>query len=444
MMVTTKGYSVAAINRAYYGPHKLEVEILNFDALLRHQSTASFIYSGKRIISLSAPFGWVIDFNKHRDFLVCLYRRGIDLVCAQKELEWMYCNIYHKTEDVQTIENLVEAQNDRIRSGYWQICRDNDTVFPERTDRKPTFIRIAKLIHVDCLEITGYVDFGNHIFFAVMFTKPELKKRNLKKLIYIMKYASGADLHIDNKKVIAKLQKQCDNITNPQKKADAYRQIADWYMQMDDFDNAMKYRRLCWKTFPHVYDNIAPLIDGELARMNLDQAIEYSTKFFAMDPTNPRVMQDLLRNYRHPLYAVVFARIVSMLKSEYHDNNAILGNISFHYGVHLVNFGCNRLAIEQFVLARKAFCTINCKEQLIEQIDILIPKLSESSQRIQIELGNVIPSYYTGAGGLALSNATMLDPSSGIDLDKEAVLRKRMEALADVLDTDLESDDSIE
>lgn len=441
MMVTTKGYSDAAINRAHYGPHKLEVEILSFDELLRHQSIASIVFSGEKGVILPAPFGWVIDSNRHRQFLVCLYRRGIDLVQAQKEMEWMYCNIYHKTKDVQSIANLVEMQNDRMEPEYRQSCREDDRTLPERTDRRPTYIRVAKLNRIDRLEITGYVDFGDHIFFAVMFTKHELKITNLKKLAYLMKYSNSRKLQIDNTEVIAQLQEQCGSITELDEKADAYRQIADWYMQMDDFDKAMEYRRLCWDTFPQVYDNIGPLIQGELAKLNIDQAIEYSTKFFAMDPNNPRVMQDLLRNYDHPSVATAFIRVVSLLKSQYCDDCSALGNITFHYGLYLINIGCNILAAEQLALARNALHTVG-NDQAIEQIDTLVNMLSGNDRRITIELGDVVPSYYTGVAGLATNTSAWCAGSSGIDIDEEMELRQSVTALADAADSEIESNDS--
>ena len=77
LLITQKGYSKAAINRAYYGPHNLELDVLNFEALLEHQGLEAIPYSGRNSLLLSSPFGWVIDSSKHAGYLACLYQRGV-------------------------------------------------------------------------------------------------------------------------------------------------------------------------------------------------------------------------------------------------------------------------------------------------------------------------------------------------------------------------------
>ena len=102
LLVTQKGYSEAAINRAYYGPQELELDVLNFDALLNHQGLEAIPYAGENGLILSSPFGWVIDNKKHSGFISCLYQRGINFKEAQKRKEWIYFNFWKKTNMSQT------------------------------------------------------------------------------------------------------------------------------------------------------------------------------------------------------------------------------------------------------------------------------------------------------------------------------------------------------
>ena len=79
ILITQKGYSEAAINRAHYGPQKLELDVLNFEDLQIRQGLLAISYSGNNSILLPAPFGWIIDNKRRPNLLACLYQRGLDL-----------------------------------------------------------------------------------------------------------------------------------------------------------------------------------------------------------------------------------------------------------------------------------------------------------------------------------------------------------------------------
>ena len=366
LLVTQKGYSETAIKRAYYGPHKLELDVFNFDDLLKSQGLLAVPYSSKASIVLPAPFGWVIDNTRQPTYLACLYQRGLDFENAQKNLEWMYLNFWHKDEKVSSISKLVEMQNETMEACYTNLCI-NEQRSPKRKDGRDTYIRITTADQLPCREITGYIDCDEFIVFFVLFTKEELESRNLKKLACILKYSMPVDF--DNTKVIEQLENRCDSIRDPIEKAGAYRQLADWYTEMGNQNKVMEYRRLCWETYPETYENIKPLISGELSLSNTDAAIKYSIAFFSLAPKNPRVMQDLLSVYENPAYADIFHAIISELKVKYHHDNEVLGNISVHYGMYLEVLGNNSAAIEQFKLAKRLFVTIDKSHYVIEQIE---------------------------------------------------------------------------
>ena len=135
LLVTQKGYSQAAINRAFYGPHKLELDVWNFDDLLKSQGLSAVPYSSKASIVLPAPFGWVIDNTRQPTYLACLYQRGLDLKKAQENLEWMYLNFWHKDEKVSSISELVEMQNETMETCHTNLCISEQRS-PKRKDGK--------------------------------------------------------------------------------------------------------------------------------------------------------------------------------------------------------------------------------------------------------------------------------------------------------------------
>jgi len=90
VLITQKGFSKAAINRAYYGNHKVELDIINFENLKEFQSTTALPYSGHFAVIIPSPFGWVLDLKDKINSFATIHQRGLTLKKAQKKNEWMY------------------------------------------------------------------------------------------------------------------------------------------------------------------------------------------------------------------------------------------------------------------------------------------------------------------------------------------------------------------
>ncbi len=211
LLVTQKGYSNAAINRAYYGPHNLELDVLNFDDLLKNQSTEAIPYSGNNSLLISAPFGWVVDNSKQEGFIASLYQRGSNLALAQKKTEWMYLNFWHKDKSASTISELVIMQNEGLLKSY------NNTFIkeyssPNRKDNRETYIRKVKFDEPPYREITGFIDCDEYIAFIVLFTVEELEDKNIRKLSHVLQYSTPARINFDNSKVILQLENELHSI----------------------------------------------------------------------------------------------------------------------------------------------------------------------------------------------------------------------------------------
>src|SRR5216684_6153108 len=56
MLITSRGYTQAALRRAFYGPSDLELDILNFSALQQFQGLTAIPYKGEKAFVVHAPF----------------------------------------------------------------------------------------------------------------------------------------------------------------------------------------------------------------------------------------------------------------------------------------------------------------------------------------------------------------------------------------------------
>jgi hypothetical protein len=184
LMVSPKGYSAGAINRAHYDLNDLELDILNFAERSQFQAHGAIAFSGKHGVALPAPFGWIVDGTRREGAVACLYQRGLDLEQAQTAKEWMYINFMSKSENIDSIDSLVNHQESYMRKDFPSAVfsyhagpyRENET----------TIIRTIIEQTYPAPEYTGFVEFDDFIFFCVLFSPIELAKKNLRKLEYIL------------------------------------------------------------------------------------------------------------------------------------------------------------------------------------------------------------------------------------------------------------------
>jgi hypothetical protein len=184
LLITQKGFSKAAINRAHYDTIDIELDILNFKDLHEFQGLYAIPYSGNHGVDLPAPFGWIIDARKSPDMLATLYQRGLTLYEATKNKEWMYVKIVSKNDIIKNLDDLLKFQYEEIIKDYPNAKFDFIPTI-RRTDANVK-IRTIEIDTYPTIEYTGFVDFTDFVFFCVMFTPEEQKKKNIRKLEGIM------------------------------------------------------------------------------------------------------------------------------------------------------------------------------------------------------------------------------------------------------------------
>lgn len=183
IIVSEKGFTKAAISRAHKGKDDIEVEIVSLGDLQRFQFQCAFPYAGDCALTLSAPFGWIIDGTRRGFAPAVLYRRGIQFDEATgKEKEWMYVNFWSKKTEMDTLVNLVEAQNESLRD---QDERVEIIVYEE----DGIIVRQAFLPSYPTPEITVFREYDWFIAYVVLFCPECYIDRDTKKAVEMLREA---------------------------------------------------------------------------------------------------------------------------------------------------------------------------------------------------------------------------------------------------------------
>lgn len=336
VLITSKGFSPAATNRAYYGNQKVELDIINFEEIRQFQGLLALPYAENYTVILPAPFGWVIDTKDKVNGIASIFQRGLTLKKAQKKNEWMYLDFW-KLEDKHkfSIDDLIEFQNTNIQKVVTSAKFEYRDVML-RTDNYKTKIRIAEIDTYPCLEVTGFIAFEGFIFYAVLFTPIELLEKNLRKLQHLLSVCQPAELSFDNTLVIQQLLGEIEKTESKEDISEKYNRIGHWYLQMANKKEALINFRKAIDNFPTHYSYLKEIIDFELKFGSKEEAIKHSSNLLNIEPKNPRVPQDLIKifldNGCGRLLNTFFTN-----KIEDFENKEVKGNMLFHKALLLLN-----------------------------------------------------------------------------------------------------------
>lgn len=184
ILITNEGFTEAAINRAHYDQTDVDLDIFNFKDFLQFQSGLAIPYAGSNGVMMPAPLGWVIDGTRREGCIATLYQRGLGLNEAGQHREWMYVNFWQKNEEAKSIEELTKVQEQRILQKFPDA---KITYLPTiKRNNAQTLLRKIEIPSYPTPEYTGFVEFKDFIFFAVLFTPDTLARRNIKKLEFLI------------------------------------------------------------------------------------------------------------------------------------------------------------------------------------------------------------------------------------------------------------------
>lgn len=192
LLVSSKGFSHAAIKRAHNSPDGLQVDILSVDELQMLQSPVAVIYSGSHGFCIQSPFGWIIDGTRRDGALAYLYRRGIQkLASVAKEKEFMYINMCTKDLLISSVDDLLEYHNatslSEIDPKYINVVHDEEII-----------LRYVTAPSYPSVEITGFYEFDDCILFCVLFCPDIMIKRDVEKLKFILRSAIPVSIDVED------------------------------------------------------------------------------------------------------------------------------------------------------------------------------------------------------------------------------------------------------
>lgn len=244
LIITQEGYTPAALNRAYYDPQRLELDILNFKDLLEFQGFGATIYDGSHGALISAPLGWVIDGTRRQGMVATLYQRGLSFEEANQQMEMMYLNIIDKNETHPDLQNLIDHQQAVSKEAY-PNAKFNYKDVNYRTKEK-VLLRTIIYDHMPILEYTTFIDFDDFILFTVLLTTEVVSERNLKKLKILTSTALPLKMQFKNK-VESALFNITNAFTNSKSKEDKIslaEKIEKIYVELKDKENIEKYTKI--------------------------------------------------------------------------------------------------------------------------------------------------------------------------------------------------------
>lgn len=331
ILITNKGYSKAAINRAFYGNSQIELDVLNFDALRKYQSFCAIPYKGDFSVMVLAPFGWVLDLEDTVNSFASLHQRGVSFSDAKRKMEFMYMQFWVREIPDFKIMNLIREQNENL------LIADPQTTFEMlngvlRKDGRETMIRVADIKKHDTLEITGFIEFENHIFFIVLFTPRELRKRNLRKLQFVLETAIPAQIDFDNTQRINQFLAEIEMVQDKLEQSKKFYQVGIWCQEMKNLDSAMKYFLRAIECCPNSYLVLKNVLGKALFFNKIEDSRNLAFSLFNLEPKNPTLAQDLIEVYSEHKKLDLLIDIFKEL-NKLHTLDEVLGNINFHLAI---------------------------------------------------------------------------------------------------------------
>lgn len=187
ILITSQGYSKAALRRAFRDDVQLELDICSTDELQLFQSQLAIPYSGSHGVFMLAPLGWIVDGTRVNNAVATLYRRGLTFDQAGLEKEFMYINFWKKISPTNTLDKLIAHQNDEIHKRFPHAKTEFKYIDLDHNRRGA--IRVHENELYPAIEVTGYAEYDDFILFAVMFTPEITMDRNIRKLDYLLRKA---------------------------------------------------------------------------------------------------------------------------------------------------------------------------------------------------------------------------------------------------------------
>jgi hypothetical protein len=187
VLITNKGYSQAAENRANYDTQDIELRIIDFGDLEDFQCFLAIPYQNADCAIVSSPTGWIIDSRTEpSNFLASLYPAGLSRKEGFHNDGFMYVNFFNKHLSKPTLSELLERQSEKINNQYSNVKLEYiSTIEREDCICKLRVVDSSKMQDCKTLEYTLFLDFLDVIIFIVLLTPTSKEREYLKKLEWV-------------------------------------------------------------------------------------------------------------------------------------------------------------------------------------------------------------------------------------------------------------------
>lgn len=357
ILITNKGFSTAAINRAYYGPTDVELDILNFEDFKQFQGLGGLIHSGKHGAIVTAPFGWIIDGTRREGTLSTFYQRGLLFEQATTNKELMYSNIFSKNEGVKTLDDLVKLQEGYTKINFPKATFEyNSTI--QRADKAKTLLRTIQIDNYPTNEYTGFIEFEDFFVFFVLFSPIELASKNIRKLENLLERT--LPMKVNEESILqtnySSLQHLLENSPDQIEKAELQIGQAEILISLNKFDEAFNKYNESVTTLNTSYGAIKGKIQigliKKLTNENLTPLIE---DLYRLDPTNPTICVDVMDLFGTQNRIDDLIHFLKYGSDKHKENKEAVGNFNYHLGLLFADLENKKEAEHHFLIAKTAF-----------------------------------------------------------------------------------------
>lgn len=182
LLITNRGYSKNAYNRATYDSQDIELRIINFDDLESYQGFMAIPYSGRNCFLMSAPDGWIIDNTRRRGFLASLYPAGLVFEDLERNGEGFIYIVYSKKDSkLPNLDDLLKIQEAGIKKTYTAPKIEFIPTI-ERQDCE-VLMRVIDAPELgEFLDYTVFLNYEEFVFFLCAITPRKKEKDYIRKL----------------------------------------------------------------------------------------------------------------------------------------------------------------------------------------------------------------------------------------------------------------------
>jgi tetratricopeptide (TPR) repeat protein len=298
----------------------------------------------------------------------------LDAETAKKGKEFLYINFWDRTREPLTAAELDDYQVAHMRLAGPVTVSHKDTV--QRTD-SVTRLRIAEVKRYKCLEVTGFLEFNDVIFYAVLLTPHETQRSNIRRLETVLRQALPMKVSYDHTESIQKARAQLKETNTASERALLLRKIGRHHRAMDHFSEA----RLALEESLSIDPENAYWIINELVPVlvKLNDRIrikELMARMLRLDPHNPTVFNDCFSLGSGWLERDELLGLIKELKNEFRFDEFVQANCDFYSG-NLLAQGNRALARQKFIAARRIFRRIlPAESEVFKVIRIMLKQCS--------------------------------------------------------------------